>query len=290
MHRVENREPGERPSIVALMTVRNRKASTVACITRLLDGAQHHRIAKIVVVDDGSSDGTSDALQQFGEVVRIISSDGNAYWAGGMRIATQAALEEDADFHLWVNDDADLADDAVDRLLDVFFSQPEERAVVTGVMVDPERETEVSYGGYSRRTRAWYRFDRLPLSDAVQDAVAANGNLLLIPRRTLEAIGGIDPAFTHHYGDWDFTLRASARGIPVLVAPGSHGTTARNPTKGTAADATMSARERWRARIGPKGMPPREELLILRRHALLWPIQFIRNYAGAIVRIFILRR
>lgn len=290
MHRVENREPRKHPSVVALMTVRNRKAATVACIRSLLDGARGHSIARIVVVDDGSSDGTSDALQQFGEVVQTIPSDGNAYWAGGMRIATKAALEEDADFHLWVNDDANLADDAVDRLLDVFFSQPEKRAVVTGVMVNPDHETEVSYGGYGRRSRAWYHFDRLPLSDSVQAAVAANGNLLLIPRKTLETVGGIDPAFTHHYGDWDFTLRASAQGIPVLVAPGSHGTTARNPTKGTAADASMSARDRWRARIGPKGMPPREELLILRRHATLWPIQFVRNYAGAIVRIFILRR
>src|SRR5690606_36492261 len=254
------------PSVIALLTVRNRAEATVHCISDLLEGARRHHLKRIVVVDDGSTDGTPEALEAFDDRVRTIRSDGNAFWAGGMRLATQAALEEHSDFLLWVNDDAVLDADAVDRLVDAHRAQPDNRAIVTGVMVYPDAASEVSYGGYQRHTRAWYRFTRLPLSESAQRAVAANGNLLLIPRRTLDEIGGIDPAFTHHYGDCDFTLRASSSAIPLIVAPGRHGTTARNPIANTAADASLPARERWKARIGPKGMPPREELLMLRRH------------------------
>jgi GT2 family glycosyltransferase len=79
--------------IVALLTCFNRRALTLACI----DALTRQRLPQgwelgIIVVDDGSKDGTAQAVAERFPQVRLIHGDGHLYWNGGMRAAMAAAV------------------------------------------------------------------------------------------------------------------------------------------------------------------------------------------------------
>ena len=69
-------------TILALATCFNRKETTVRAINVLTNG-NHELSLDFIITDDGSSDGTSEALKQFSNVT-VLHGDGNLYYTGGM--------------------------------------------------------------------------------------------------------------------------------------------------------------------------------------------------------------
>lgn len=66
------------------------------------DGLDIH----VIVVDDGSTDGTSEAIaEQFPEV-ELIRGDGSLWFTAGTNLAIRAALKHDPDYILGINDDS----------------------------------------------------------------------------------------------------------------------------------------------------------------------------------------
>ena len=71
------------------LTVHNRLAYTSRIIAQLQDIELN---SVIVVIDDGSRDGTSEYLMELqSDRFHVISGNGQLYWAGGMSYATQYA-------------------------------------------------------------------------------------------------------------------------------------------------------------------------------------------------------
>ena len=104
--------------VAALIAAHNRRDLTLACL-RSLDAQRVPGVTvDAFVLDDGSSDGTSEAIaEQFPEVT-VLHGDGELYWGGGMRQAFAAAIAGDYDHYLWLNDDVYLDDGALAVLLD----------------------------------------------------------------------------------------------------------------------------------------------------------------------------
>lgn len=78
--------------VAAVMAAYNRTELTLACL-RSLGAQQVPGVAlDVFVLDDASSDGTSEAVaEQFPEVT-VLHGDGELYWNGGMRRAFAAAI------------------------------------------------------------------------------------------------------------------------------------------------------------------------------------------------------
>ena len=72
------------------------------------------------VVDDGSEDGTSEAVLQTIPETHLIAGSGNLYWGGGMRLAFKEAMKDGWDFYLLLNDDVILKPSAIEILLATF--------------------------------------------------------------------------------------------------------------------------------------------------------------------------
>ena len=87
--------------IAVLITCHNRKAKTVACLHALFanDLPKDYSL-EIFLVDDGSTDGTEQAVRGRYPKVNIIKGDGNLYWNGGMRVAFADAIEQGFDIFL----------------------------------------------------------------------------------------------------------------------------------------------------------------------------------------------
>ena len=93
--------------VVIVTPVHNRRRETLQCLRSIarsaLDGIHLH----IIVVDDGSTDGTSEALAEEYPDVQIIKGDGNLWYTAGTNRGLAAALEHEPDYVLAINNDAE---------------------------------------------------------------------------------------------------------------------------------------------------------------------------------------
>ena len=104
------------PSVLAVLITRD-AAGWLRESLRSLAEQTHPRLG-VVAVDNGSTDGTAELLQQALGEGRVIALGENRRIAGALRVATELPAAQAADYLLVVHDDAALAPDAVARLVE----------------------------------------------------------------------------------------------------------------------------------------------------------------------------
>jgi GT2 family glycosyltransferase len=273
--------------IAVLMTCFNRKRMTLETLNSLFNQKEIDDLDMTVyLVDDGSRDGTSQAVELRFPQVCLLQGDGSLFWNGGMRKAFSTALSTGFDGYLWFNDDTLLEKDALHRLIacvtDIRDSYGS--AIVVGSIRDP-RTGEWTYGGVKKKG-SWFRLDFIAqLPDDIRSirCDTMNGNFTLIMAGVATRLGNLDYAFQHQLGDFDYGLRATKAGIPIFIAPGYFGYCSDNPSSGTWRDAELSFRKRWKHLMSPKGAPPKEWFLYTSRHfGWRWPIYSVSPYVKSL--------
>ena len=93
--------------VAVLLTCHNRKAKTLDCLASFYRAVFPAGYTfDIFLTDDGSTDGTKDAVKKLYPQITIINGSGNLFWAGGMRLAWETAMGEYSyDAFLLLNDD-----------------------------------------------------------------------------------------------------------------------------------------------------------------------------------------
>lgn len=106
--------------LAVLMTCHNRKDKTMTCLSSLYKASQPIDYSiDVFLVDDGSTDGTGEAVKEKYPEVNIIKGDGSLFWNQGMRLAWNVASSRCSyDFYLWLNDDVILFEHALRELID----------------------------------------------------------------------------------------------------------------------------------------------------------------------------
>lgn len=276
--------------IAVLMTCFNRKKMTLEALESLFSQREVEDLdVTVYLVDDGSRDGTSHAVAERFPEVSILQGDGSLFWNGGMRKAFAHALTKGFDGYIWFNDDTFLDEDALHRLAACAIKANKSLgpAIVVGSVRDPNTG-EQSYGGVRKRA-CGVRLDFLPVLPDDREAIQCdtmNGNFTLVPAAVAERLGNLDGAFRHQLGDFDYGLRATKAGIPVILAPGYYGYCSGNPASGTWRDRFQPLSKRWRHLLSPKGAPFREWLLYTRRHfGWRWPLYALSPYIKTMLTI-----
>jgi GT2 family glycosyltransferase len=197
-------------SIAILITCHNRKEKTLTCLKNLFDQNDLGKefIMDVYLVDDGSTDGTSEAILSLFPDVNIIKGVGNLYWNRGMHLAWKtASATKDFDYYLWLNDDTFLFDNAINSLLhNVQFN-----SIIVGSTKSISNDF-VTYGGFKNN-------NLLVSNGKLQDIDYFNGNSVLIPRSVFKLIGNLNPKFHHALGDFDYGLRAKKQGLNIYITP-----------------------------------------------------------------------
>ena len=198
-------------SIWIVIPVYNRCQTTLTCL-RLLIEQGVTQWAKILIVDDGSTDGTAEAVQALLPSVILIRGSGSLWWGGAMKLGMEHAWRMGADYVFWLNDDCQTVPGAMATLLRI----SEERGAVTVAPCALRETGEVYYGGQVRKRIGLQQVFVRP--GELKEVELMNGNCVCIPRVVVDQIGFVDAAdFPHVFGDGDYALRANAAGFKVLL-------------------------------------------------------------------------
>lgn len=269
--------------VCALITCHNRREKTLQCLRALFANCLPEGVSlHVVLVDDGSSDGTSAAIVREFPQVEVLRGDGTLFWNRGMHKAFARALLVGFDAYFWLNDDTVLCANALSRLYDT--SALMRHVHGRGAIVVGSTESGVggiaTYGGVRRAHNFRpLRFSLISPTDEPQPCDSMNGNCVLVTHEIAAVVGNLEPGFAHAMGDIDYGLRAVKAGFDIWVTPGFVGVCDRNAIAGTYQDRSLSISARWKKIRQPKGLPIASWLLFTRRHAgNLWPLHFIWPY------------
>ncbi|MFK7997001.1 MAG: glycosyltransferase family 2 protein [Granulosicoccus sp.] len=280
------------PRLAVLLTCFNRCEDTLACLRSLADqqDIQGAIDIDVVLVDDGSTDGTAEQVAVNFPSTRILKGDGQLFWNGGMSLAFNTALGDNYDFYLWLNDDTQLAADALARLLSTHQSLADnghKAAIVVGSTSDPLGK-ETTYGGVNSQYRWWpLKYVLQEPGDSAIECDTMNGNCVLIPKAVTQLINGLDPVYTHYLSDHDYGLRNRQAGGSVWIAPGYYGVCeVSKPLRAKQDKATI--KQNIAALDTPKGLAIGDTDLTsfsewkhyCKQHGgrLLWPIYWLAPY------------
>jgi GT2 family glycosyltransferase len=269
--------------VVALLACHNRRDRTLRCLESLFAQDVEGVEVGAVLIDDGSTDGTSDAVRDRFENVEIVRADGSLYWARAMALAEQHALASRPAFLLWLNDDVVLYPTALRTLIGTEGADGGAR-IVAGYTVDP-RTGVPNYGGASRVDWHPLRFRLVVPTDArATSSDTFNGNVALVPRAISRVVGGIDGRFEHAFADFDYGLRARSLGFEIVVAGAAVGECRRDFDAARWRDPSLPLVARYRLMLGRKGVPIASSVRYLRRHgSALWPVYLAATYVKVAV-------
>lgn len=271
-------------TVTALLTCHDRRELTLRCLRAWFAQRVPGVELSAVLVDDGSTDGTADAVRAEFSAVRVVRGSGDLYWAGGTALAQGWA--GNPDYLVWLNDDVDLTGDALATLLGTARERP--RAIVAGALHDGTGQT--TYTGYRRVGRRPRGVLPVRPSGRPADVDSFNGNVVLVPRSVYEVLGPVDARLRHTYADHDYGLRAARLGFRSVLADRHVGTCRRNGTAGTWQDPSIPRRRRCRMLLGVKGLPPGPHIRYSARHGgPEWPVYVLACYGRAFGAIAVRR-
>jgi len=242
----------------------NARADLERCLRSLAD-APPRLDHEIIVVDNGSSDGSVEAARAHPSVRTIALSRNGGFAAGnnaGIRESRGRLL-------LLLNSDTVVPAGAVDLLLGRLESTPGAR-VAGPRLVDLEGRVELSFGpmispfnelrqkavvGLADRgwTPARRRIERLAAQERFVDWVS--GACLLVRRADAEAVGLLDERFFLYTEDVDFCAAIRARGGRILFTPSAQIVHARGRSRASAPGAARDAYRRSQVAFYEKHHP-----------------------------------
>ena len=187
---------------------------------------------EIVVVDNGSSDGSAHMVRSEFPTVVLVANEKNENFAKGTNQSVQAAT---GDLLLLLNPDTLVKPGALDALADFLVTKPSAGAVAAK-LVYPSGQTQPSVRGFPEpwavlwdilkvarlfpesRTFGAYRqafFDY----EAEGLAPQPMASCFLVTRQAWEAVGPMDERFPLFFNDVDWCLRAKNAGFMIWYTP-----------------------------------------------------------------------
>lgn len=220
------------PRVTVVVLSWNGTEQTLACLRSLSEAT--YPALSVVVVDNASADDVAAAVAHAFPDVRVIRLEENRGFSGGVNAGLAAALGDGTDHVLLLNNDATVEPGFLEPLVtaasdpgvgavssQILLSDPPHRVWYAGASYDPRRGHQGRHEHYGEQ--------RLPESAPPYATDRACGGAMLVPRAAAERVGGLDDDLFAYAEDVDWSMRARAAGLSILVVPASvvyHGVSA----------------------------------------------------------------
>ena len=211
------------PRVVVIVLTWNGRDLTLACLESLRSARATG--VEIVVVDNGSSDGTASAIRErHGERVTIIENAANLGFSAGNNVGIAYALRRGARFLLLLNNDTAVDPDFIEELVRPLEQDPHIGITGPKIYYYTPRDRIWFAGGEVRMARGLARHVGIRETDHGQYDVPrevdyVTGCALMARREVYEEVGLLDPSYAAYFEDTDLCIRAGRAGYSLLYVP-----------------------------------------------------------------------
>lgn len=181
---------------------------------------------KTIVIDNASNDGTVEYIKSHFPEILLIESKENLGFGKANNLGMRYALDDGCDYVFLLNQDAWIEPDTLERLLDIHSRHPE-YGIVGPVQTNADK-TKVLDGvikfliNPDNVNKALFSDLLMGTQKEIYPVAEINAAAWLLPRKTLETVGGFDPLFLHYGEDWNYLSRVLYHGFKVGLTPGVH--------------------------------------------------------------------
>ena len=200
--------------LYVILPVHNRRQVTERFLGCLQ--AQSDRDFHLLLIDDGSSDGTADMARQSGVPLTVLTGRGDWWWGGSLQQAydwLQARPRAGGEIVLIMNDDTQFEPGFLAAGRAALARHPSSLLLA--------RRHDGRTGEYldAGVQAVWSRLQFVPTRDPAQVDCFSTMGLFLRLTDFLD-LGGFHPRLLPHYGsDYEFTMRARRRGYHLVSDP-----------------------------------------------------------------------
>ena len=202
------------------------EAVTRDCL-RSLSAADYPALT-ILLVDNGSADGSGERLHAAFPGVAFLPTGANLGYTGGNNLGIRWALDRGAEYVLVVNNDTVVESQAVSRLVQAASATPRVGAVAPKIMYFSAPDRIWFGGGSLSRVRGLGRHHRLGTRDdaraeeRVKEITFVTGCCCLLSADALRQVGGFAEDFFAYVEDVELSLRLSRAGYRLVYQPAAN--------------------------------------------------------------------
>ncbi|NUO20071.1 glycosyltransferase [bacterium] len=214
--------PKQKPVASVVIPVYNNLTYTQACLNSLL-ASQEHTPFEIIVVNDGSTDGTAEYLKSLGDRVTVITHDRNYGFA---RSCNDGARASTGQLVVFLNNDTEVLPNWLDAMVKA-ISEDRSIGIVGNMQLYPDRST-IQQAGIVCDERgivhSIYNNQLQHTHPAVNKPRAFQfiaGSCLMIWRQLFMEVGGFDESFVNSCEDIDLCMKVTQTRRKVWYCPDS---------------------------------------------------------------------
>lgn len=202
--------------IYIILPVHNRRKITEKFIDCLL--AQSYTNYHLILVDDGSNDGTDDMVKSKIQNLSILKGSGNWWWAGSLQQGIDwinVRNVDDRDIVLFANDDITFANDFFEIAVQLMDKQP-------GMLLPQVLNQKT---GKIEESGVYADFKQLKFlpAESTETINCLPTRGLFMRMADLRKVGNFYPRMLPHYlSDYEFTIRAYRKGVHLWTSPKLH--------------------------------------------------------------------
>lgn len=218
---------GKNPKVFVIIPVHNRLKYTKRCLLSFSN--QSYKNFEVIIVDAGSTDGTSSYIKRFYHKHKIINGSKNWWWTKSMYEGVKEALTraEENDLVLSINNDCFVKRNYLTNITRASIEN--RRAIVGSLILDAEKPTRVIDAGvkihwptnliYAVSKKISKKLKFYSDRNIIENIDTLPGKGSVIPIEVFLKIGNFNYKLLPHYlGDYEFFSRAKQKGFNLLVS------------------------------------------------------------------------
>jgi GT2 family glycosyltransferase len=210
------------PKVAIVILNWNGKEETIECLESV--SKIDYPLFEIVVVDNGSTDGSADAIRELFGDIAIIANEENLGYTGGNNVGIRHALTEGFDYVCILNNDTVVDRNFLRLLVDAAEADPKVGIVGPTIYYFDKPNTIWSAGGRIDWSRGLPSLRGLDETDEGQyrettEVDYVTGSAMLVRLTMANDIGLLDPRFFMYFEEVDWCVRATGAGFKILHVP-----------------------------------------------------------------------
>ena len=172
-----------------------------------------------IVVDNASNDGAPDFIRSYFPEIVLIESKANLGFGKGNNIALKYALEHNCNYVFLLNQDAWIEPNTIEQLVFAHHNHPEYGLISPMHLNTAKTGLVMKYFCQQPNNEKLITDLYFNQLSEIYETTYIHAAAWLLPRKTLETVGGFDPIYQHYEEDDDYLNRVRFHKLKIGICP-----------------------------------------------------------------------